>query len=73
MKNQFDTLSFIMDFESGALSEEQIIEGFQHLIDAGIVWQLQGSYGRMATQLINAGRCYPKGWRSNASEVPIKK
>jgi len=55
---RFDALSFIMDFESGALeSEEELIAGFQGLIDSGMVWQLQGSYGRTAMQLIEAGLC----------------
>lgn len=52
-------LGFILDFESGELDESEIVEGFQHLIDSGIVWQLQGSYGRMAACLIDAGVCVP--------------
>ncbi len=52
-------LGFILDFESGELDETEIVEGFQHLIDSGIVWQLQGSYGRMAARLIDSGHCSP--------------
>ena len=33
---------------------------FQYLIDTGIVWGLQGWYGRTATDLINAGICKRK-------------
>lgn len=51
----FDSLSFIMDYEGGELSEAEIIEGFQHLVDSGLAWQLQGHYGRTAQALINAG------------------
>lgn len=54
---EFDTVSFIIEFEDGALEEEEVIEGFQHLINSGLVWQLQGFYGRTANDLINAGRC----------------
>lgn len=54
----FDAFSFIMAFEGGELEEREIIEGFQHLIDSGLVWQLQGSYGRMASHLIEEGYCH---------------
>jgi hypothetical protein len=57
----FDSVGFIMDFESGQCTNEEIIEGFQHLIDTGLVWQLQGSYGRMAEALITKGLCHRKG------------
>lgn len=53
----FDVVSFIMDFESGECDEDQIIDGFQHLIDSGAAWSLQGSYGRTAHALIEAGHC----------------
>lgn len=55
--NNFSTVTFILDYEAGVLSEEEVIEGFQHLIDNGIVWSLQGSYGRTAATLIAAGHC----------------
>ena len=56
----FDHVGFIIDFESGECNDEQIVEGFQHLIDSGLVWQLQGCYGRTATALIEAGHCVAK-------------
>ena len=52
-----NTLDFIMDYESGNLSDEEIIKGFQEMIDSGLVWQLQGSYGRTAVNLIENGLC----------------
>jgi len=45
----------LVDFESGLLDEEQIIELFQELVDTGLAWQLQGFYGRTAKALIEAG------------------
>ena len=52
-----DQVSQIMAFESGELDEDQTIELFQNLINSGLAWQLQGSYGRMASALIQNGYC----------------
>jgi hypothetical protein len=52
-----DTVDFIMQYECGELSKEEIIAGFQALIDSGLVWTLQGHYGRVARALIEAGHC----------------
>lgn len=38
-------------------SEEQVLEAWQHLIDTGLAWRLQGWFGRTARQLIEAGYC----------------
>lgn len=42
-----------------AKSEEQVIEAWQHLINTGLAWQLQGWFGRQAQSLIDAGICEP--------------
>ena len=57
----FDVVGFIMDFEGGEASDEQIIDGFQHLLDDGTVWTLQGSYGRMAQALLDRGLIHQRG------------
>ena len=47
--------TFIIDYETGELEQDDIIEGFQHLVDTGMINHLQGSYQRTALQLIEAG------------------
>ena len=36
---------------------EQYIEAWQHLITTGLVWKLQGYFGRTAQTLISEGIC----------------
>ena len=36
-------------------SEEQVLAAWQHLVDTGLAWKLQGSFGRTARQLIDQG------------------
>ena len=48
---------FIIAYENGELDEAAIAAGFQAMIDDGTVWHLQGSYQRMAAELIGAGIC----------------
>lgn len=36
-------------------SEEQVLEAWQYLVDSGLAWQLQGWFGRTATDLIEGG------------------
>ena len=37
--------------------EEQVLAAWQHLIDTGLAWRLQGWFGRMANHLIEQGLC----------------
>lgn len=39
--------------------EDRQIEAWQHLIDTGLAWQLQGCFGRQAEHMINEGLCSP--------------
>lgn len=36
-------------------TEEELLEAWQHLVDTGVAWQLQGWFGRQAAALIEAG------------------
>lgn len=40
-----------------AENEQQVIEAWQHLIDTGLCWKLQGWFGRTAMDLIKNGIC----------------
>ena len=54
-----DSLDFITRWEQGECEDDaEVIEGFQALIDSGAAWTLQGSYGRVAMRLIEAGHCH---------------
>lgn len=56
MNTNYNNLtSKIISYEQDELTENEIIELFQQLLDSGLVWQLQGCYGRQAQALIDAG------------------
>jgi hypothetical protein len=48
-------LDAMMAWELGTISEGEAIHLFQGLVDNGLVWRLQGMYGRQAMRFINAG------------------
>lgn len=39
--------------------QQQIVDAWQHLIDTGMAWRLQGWFGRRANDLIEHGICQP--------------
>ena len=45
----------IVEYEQGKLDQDQTCQLFQELYDSGIVWDLQGHYGRLCYQLLEAG------------------
>jgi hypothetical protein len=52
-----EACSIIEGFDGESHPEEDRVAAFQFLIDTGVVWGLQGMYGREAYRLIQAGRC----------------
>lgn len=56
-----DFLSEIMDWENGYMDPDQEVHLFQRLIDCGMAWTMQGSYGRRALELIREGLCSDPG------------
>lgn len=55
MLDSYDVVGAIMDYEVGELNDENTLTLFQHLVDSGLAWTLQGSYGRTAQDLLKAG------------------
>ncbi len=51
----------IIRFEQGDLDARGTLELFQELVNSGAAWSLQGSYGRMAANLLVAGHITPAG------------
>lgn len=45
--------------EGEGVTEQEQIEAWQHLINTGLAWTLQGWFGRQAKALIEAGICIP--------------
>ena len=54
-KSHIDIVSQIIEYESGEMSNEKTLIFFAELVKNGMAWTLQGSYGRMAHSLIEAG------------------
>lgn len=48
-------VSTIARYEEGELTWTEELELFQYLVDTGLAWQLQGSYGRHAERLLKQG------------------
>ena len=63
VKEPLDLTSAIIEYENGRLNDDQTLELFQHLVDTGLAWKLQGTYGRTAAALIKAGLvAAPEHW-----------
>ena len=41
-------------------SEDDMVKAWQHLVDTGLAWKLQGWFGRTANSLIEQGIIKPK-------------
>tara|TARA_B100000131_G_scaffold135828_1_gene132437 strand:+ start:381 stop:575 length:195 start_codon:yes stop_codon:yes gene_type:complete len=56
MGNKLDITNKIIEFENGDLPNEEVYALFQFLLDSGMIYSLQGSYQRMAEELLLAGK-----------------
>jgi hypothetical protein len=51
-------------------TEEELKEAWQHLVDTGLAWSLQGRFGRIAHSMIEDGFLKaPKGWGYNIDTI----
>jgi hypothetical protein len=50
----------IIKYESGEMTFEEVVHFFQGLLDAGLVWKLQGHYCRTAKDLLENGYCFER-------------
>ena len=61
MHNAMDIVDAVMIADGGMEADEKTtIKAWQTLIDSGMAWKLQGSYGRTADRLIEKGICKSK-------------
>lgn len=52
---KFESTSYAIE----DINKDTVLEAWQLLIDTGLVWQLQGKFGRQAQRLIEDGYCEP--------------
>lgn len=55
------TVEQIMAYEDGEMPSDDVVPFFQRLVDSGLAWQLQGSYGRAAHHLVQSGLVFLPG------------
>jgi len=53
----FNDIDFINKVDSFELEEKELIEGFQELINTGVIYKMQDKYIKAANELINKGVC----------------
>jgi len=55
--NNFRAVMLAEGVEEG--DEDEVVAAWQHLVDTGLAWRLQGSFGRTAAGLLAAGAIRP--------------
>lgn len=61
MTDKIDLVIKIMAYEDGTMTDKDTVAFFGELVASGMAWTLQGTYGRMANQLIETGYINRKG------------
>ena len=58
--NSFTAIEIINNDQGRTdITQEEICAAYQHLVDNGLAWQLEGAIGRMAATLIELGYIEP--------------
>jgi hypothetical protein len=60
-------LDQIIDYECGMLNDQEALQMFSDMIKTGMVWSLQGHYGRTASYLME------NGWLDENGNILIEK
>jgi hypothetical protein len=47
----------VLAYEEGGLDAESTARMMQNMINSGMAWRMQGSYGRACMDMIESGRC----------------
>tara|TARA_R110001583_G_scaffold88352_3_gene229266 strand:- start:694 stop:1095 length:402 start_codon:yes stop_codon:yes gene_type:complete len=55
--SNYDAIGLAEGWVAG--TDDKRMQAWQHLIDTGLAWQLQGGFGRTAMSLIESGICSP--------------
>ena len=58
----------VMNVENQQGDEQTFVASMQYLIDTGAVWSLQGRFGRLAVDMIDAGVCTAPDWAEGSIE-----
>jgi hypothetical protein len=58
---KFNEVDYIIRYEAGELRGNEVLELFSYLIKTGRAWNLQGTYGRMASNIIDRGYISAQG------------
>ena len=56
----YDAVAACEGFDGEKHDEATMISAWQYLIDTGMAWTLQGSFGRTAASLIDQGVCHAR-------------
>lgn len=67
--NRRDLLDDLLDYEEGKLDDDAVIALFQQLVNTGLAWELQGSYGRTASMLILQGHVHRPAQEASPDEA----
>ncbi|MFD7677508.1 hypothetical protein [Streptomyces sp. NPDC060187] len=67
-----DIATDLITYEEGALDVRETLNLFALLIKSGLVWGLQGSYGRTANELMHLGYLTPDGRVTEFAELMIE-